>query len=385
MRLTDMLQTETPRPCLGDAPFTEFTSLCPNPVVIDATDVYALFMQMTMNSEYDKTEKQREEVSAFEDALGTAGWQMAQFFQFDFRNIGCVAPPFDNFVIEFDLHEATKSAMTANGMDIKPADLVGLGQYAAAFCILDQQVWNEKVSRGAAAFARNFVTGPTLREMDDLNFRWIYCITTYRKPVGKGIQGPCATWLIPVDHDGNLYMAENNLTDGRETVLAAAALGPQPRYNDEEERRLCDHYAITQGWQVVLPALLALSFLHTPKTTKDREGYHDLVEAPEPNARMARKYLQRNFVPLVKWHTLDISPLRRAVREAHGGGFPTDWKGLAKALHTVRGHTATYMPNTYFGKKHDRPITVFRPSYRRGDVKAGVVSKEYRLDSGEAS
>ena len=382
MRLTDMLMTETPRPCLGDKPFTEFTTLCPNPVVIDGTDVYALFMQMTMHSEFEKTDEQREEVYAFEEAMGTAGWQMAQFFQHDFSTMGCVAPPFENFVIEFDLAEATKRAMTETGTPVRPADTASLGHYAAMFSLLQRDVWDETVCVDrTASWARNFVTGPTLDQMNELDFRWIYAVTTFRKPVGRGIQGPCATWLIPLDAEGHLYMAEGT----KDTVLAAAALGPRPTNDGEEAGRISDHYAITQGWQVVLPALLALSFLHTPKTTKDREGYHDLVPAPEPNARMARKYLQRNFVPLVKWHTLDISPLRRAVREAHGGGFPTDWKGLAKALHVVRGHTATYMPNTYFGKKHERPITVFRPSYRRGDVKSGVVQKEYRLDGGETS
>lgn len=388
MRMTDMLMTETPRPCLGDPPFTEFMSLCPNPVVIDGTDVYALFSQMTMHSEYTKSEEEKEEIWEFEQALGTAGWQMAQFFQHDFSTMGCVAPPFDNFVIEFNVRDAMDKAMSESGIDLKPTDTLHLGQYAAVFAILEREVWEDVVQADKqTAWARNFITGPTLDQMNELPYRWIYTVTTFRKPVGGQVQGPTSTWIIPVDHDGMLFMAdtESSPTGGKGSVLAAAALGPRPTNSGIEAGKVSDHYAITQGWQVVLPALLTLSFLHTPKSTKDREGYHDLIPSPEPNARQARKYLERNFVPMVKWHTLDISPLRRAVREAHGGGFPKDWKSLTKALHVVRGHTATYMPNTYFGKKHDRPITVFRPSYKRGDVRAGVVQKEYRVDTGEAS
>jgi hypothetical protein len=388
MRITDMLQTETPRPALEDRVFEGFVDICPNPVVVDATDVATLFMEMTINNEAGKSADEREEIKTFEAALGTStGWQVASFFQFDFSTLGCCAPPFENFVIEFDMRQASEDAAKALGQSYDPRDTVDFGKTAASFSTFTREDWINKIQADALYRKQGNdiggASGPTVRELEDLPFRWMMCVLTWRSEPGYGLRGPLSTWIIPLDDEGKVFIEPDGGrvvdTDKPMRLMHASGLGPHSR-----DRLRSNSYALSQGWTVLVPALLALNFMHTPRTTKKAEGYHDLVEHEE-TGRIARKYLERNFRPMVKWHTLDITPLREAVRRAHGGSMPRDFGSLAKALHVVRGHSATYMPNTYFGRQHDRPITVFRPSFRRGDIRAGIIAKEYHLDAGEAS
>lgn len=390
MRITDLLLTETPRPYMDDEPFTDFDVLCPDPVVIDGTDVSALFMEMTMKR--DITDAEKDEILDMAEAVDNdgVGWQMANFFQFDFSQIGVVAPPFDNFVIEFDQRQAMQTSVTNLGIPRPPnaaAIEVAMGRSAASFTTMTREGWESGVLKGlnpGGGYLPNAILdGPTMAELQRLPYRWVYTVVTWRYIPGGGLRGPVSTWIIPLDEEGRLfidpYHEETNPTSTNRNLFYAMSLGPKSSRGDGEgPTGTANQVAICQGWQVILPALLTLSFMHTPRTTKDREGYHDLVEH-EVTGRQAKKYLQRHFRPMTKWSVLDIEPLRRAIREANGGSMPRDFAGLNKALHIVRGHTATYMPNTYFGRKHDRPITVFRPSYKRGDAKHGVAQKDYAV------
>lgn len=397
MRMTDMLQTETPRPLLDDEVFTSFDVVCPDPVVIDATDVQALFMEMTLFNDHLRTEEQQEEIREFEDQLGQGiGWQVASFFQFDASTLGCVAPPFDNFVIEVDVREATMRASAAMGYVLEPRRVADIGKQAVAFASFSRKTWEEEILTPDFLRQNPFIrqaipNGPDLHEMQAIPFVWVYMITTWRYEPGRGLQGPVSTWFIPLDAEGKVFIdpkhkakagAGEGVAAFNSNLLYALAFGP--RVHDESDVWLSRQYAMSQGWIAVVPALMALSFMHTPRVTKKAAGYHDLIEG-ETTGKVARKYLERNFRPLVKWRTLDITPLREAVRTANGGKMPTDLAGLRKALHTVRGYTRTYMPNTYFGRKHDRPITVFTPSHVRGDARQGVVQKEYHLDLRDGS
>lgn len=386
MRMTDMLLTETPRPILGDKPFTEFINLmCGGtqepPVVIEATDVAALFMEMSTEDVFGHVVTRDNNP---EERKNGTNWQVDQFFAFDFTTLGNVAPPFTSFVIEVDVREAMQRVANSHGIDLEPRQIANVGKTACAFTAVERDRWIEQVHKQASqprwSQLRNSLKSDDMASMMALPYRWMYVVTTYLYQPGVGLRGPAATWLIPVDADGNLFMyGDVERKDPR--LIRAFAMGPVPTFDDAQGDIESDCWAVTQGWMTVLPALLAVSLLHTPKSTPEREGYHDLLDGEAPPTRMAKKYLQRNFRPMVTWKTIDITPLRKALREAHGGRMPHDWVDFKRALHVVRGHSATYMPNTYFGRKHDRPITVFRPSYRRGDVRAGVVQKEYRVST----
>lgn len=377
MRLTDRLLTETPRPALEDAPFTRFADMFRDPVVIDGTDVHELFMEMTMFDEdggISTLDPSVDEQRVLKEKLGEdLGWQVHQFFTFDWRTVGNVAPPFGEFVIEVDVRRSMEQVSARHGVEVSQRDLASVGQTACGFGVFDRERWMETLADeiGEAEPSRfiNRISGLDLPEIQQLPFRWMLLVVTFRSEPGFGLHGPMSTWVIPVDQDGALFV------DPRDpSLIHAVAIGPTSSSMQESRE-----YVLQQGFTVLIPALLAMSFMNTPAKTKSRDGYHALEEHEPPKDRVGRKYLERNFRPLTKWKVLNIDPLREALREAHGGRMPTNMAALKKALHIVRGHTATYMPNTYFGQKHDNPITVFRPSYRRGDARAGVVQKEYHL------
>lgn len=374
MRLTDYLLTETPRPALGDKPFTGFADLYPDPTVIDYTDAHSLWMQMTM---FDEPEF---EYSHADGVLGEGtAWQVMQFLNFDFSTIGVVAPPFENFVMEADVRESMEIVGREMGIKFSSNQFLNVGRTACAFTAIDRERWLDDIYRERHTLLRNALHGTDMRTINALPFRWIYMVTTYLYFPGKGMMGPTSTWAIPVDQDGKLFTNSDPHPDNQHLVHALC-LGPLPPGDDADAKSFSDAYAIQQGWAVLLPSLLALSFMHTPRTTKKAEGYHDVHEGEMPGSKVQRKYLERNFRPMTRWSRLDIRPLREAIRSANGGTMPTSIDALKKALHVVRGHSRTYMPNTYFGRKHDRPITVFIPSFRRGDARAGVVQKEYTLN-----
>jgi hypothetical protein len=195
--------------------------------------------------------------------------------------------------------------------------------------------------------------------------------------------GPMSDYFIPVSPEGKPFLRSRKdkdrlpVAEDEEGTLWAIACPCKPRDKWDEEDNLPSRSAAAQGWQSIVPALLTINFMHTPQGER---GYHNRVEHV-PEGRYAKKFLQRNFRPLTRWYTLDIRPMLEAVREANGGANPRTMESFIKALHVVRGHYAHYPPNTYFGRKHEGWITVFRPAYRRGDVKAGVISKDYRIDT----
>jgi len=85
------------------------------------------------------------------------------------------------------------------------------------------------------------------------------------------------------------------------------------------------------------------------------------------------KWIRRQKAPTIKYHVLDINPMKEVLRTE--GGSETN--GLKKALHICRGHFATYTA--------DKPLfgnivgTVWKPAHVRGDIKQGAVVKDYSV------
>lgn len=391
MRLTDMLFTDTPRPCLDDDVFTGFAGMFVNPTVIDATEVLSLFHEVTANSLPEQSEEVRRDVEFLEDQVGpSVGFQMGQFFHFDWTTIGCVAPPFREFVIEFDHRVAMEHVATTMGLKPKPEDTLHIGKSAVCFTAWKREDWYADIESGLDPK----ITRQALSEFRRLAFEWMFVVTIFRYVPGRGLQGPLCTWIIPVDADGRLLIDPRS-NEGRNPdeplgncpmMIHAMSLGPHCEDDvDMLGRPITDQfsrstrYAITQGWQTLIPALMAINAMHTPKVKAGKPGLHEVVEGESAHKKVQRRYLEKNFRPMVRWHVLKIGGLREALREANGGTMPRTMEALRLALHSVRGHTRTYMPNTYFGRKHDRPITVFIPAHNRGNPKHGVVAKDYEV------
>jgi len=95
----------------------------------------------------------------------------------------------------------------------------------------------------------------------------------------------------------------------------------------------------------------------------------DATDSEGPSA----KWIRRQKAPTIRYHVLDINPMREVLRTE--GGSETN--GLKKALHICRGHFATYTA--------DKPLfgnivgTVWKPAHVRGDIKQGAVVKDYSV------
>lgn len=94
-----------------------------------------------------------------------------------------------------------------------------------------------------------------------------------------------------------------------------------------------------------------------------------------PPDKLNKATVKRHGVPLVRYYSLEIDPLRKRLEQE--GQIATS--GLKKALHLCRGHFATYTA--------DKPLfghyvgTVWVPAHMRGSVKHGAVIKDYRIRS----
>lgn len=117
--------------------------------------------------------------------------------------------------------------------------------------------------------------------------------------------------------------------------------------------------------QLLNEALLALSFMHCKNVVRT-----DATEAEGPPA----KWLRRMKQPTLRYHVLNINPMKEVLRKEG----ESETTGLKKALHICRGHFATYTA--------DKPLfghftgTVYKPAHIRGSKELGTVLKGYAVN-----
>lgn len=120
-------------------------------------------------------------------------------------------------------------------------------------------------------------------------------------------------------------------------------------------------------FDIAYPALLAISFMHC-KNVK--------IPPQEPIPKLSRAFQKRHGRPLLRYHTLEIEPMKK-VLETEG---EIGKNGLKRALHLCRGHFATYTPEKgMLGRKLDAPVTVWKPAHVRGSASEGIVAKDYSV------
>ena len=78
--------------------------------------------------------------------------------------------------------------------------------------------------------------------------------------------------------------------------------------------------------------------------------------------------------PTVRYHVLEIEPLKRILR-TEGKSEET---GLKRALHICRGHFKDYREHGLFGKFKD---IYWWDSQVRGNLSEGIVNKDYSVDA----
>jgi hypothetical protein len=179
---------------------------------------------------------------------------------------------------------------------------------------------------------------------------WLLQAAQYTEHEKGKITFPTYLWQIQVNADG--------------TAASHKMAIPILPWSTPEEKAYAGHVRDTMGNAPIFPCLLALSFLHC-KNVK--------VEADTVPQEMARTYERRNKRPLIRYKTLEITPMREVLRR-EGQSEST---GLKRALHICRGHFATY--------SEDRPLfgrvsgTFWKPAHVRGSIKQGAVIKDYAV------
>jgi hypothetical protein len=161
----------------------------------------------------------------------------------------------------------------------------------------------------------------------------------------KEIAAPAVAVFIPIGVSG-----EAVLVDGGWAVSELPS-----RLSTDHKRELL---------KLLFPCLLTISFMHCKNVER---------QPAEQAAALSKKWTKKHGRPLVRYHVLDIDPMRKVLRSDGG----SDGGGLKKALHICRGHFATYTEDApLFGRVTG---TFWKPQHVRGNAKSGAVVKDYRV------
>ena len=151
------------------------------------------------------------------------------------------------------------------------------------------------------------------------------------------------------------------VVDGSGRVLDLR--GPKSDVQDRPDDMVSGH------WRLVAPALLAVCFLHCRNVR---------TEVIAPDAKVNRARARRGKRPLRRYKVLRIEPMTTTLTTEGG----IEDAGLAKALHICRGHFKAYEERPLFGRLRG---TWWWQDHVRGAIEAGVVEKDYLVDSPAAA
>lgn len=191
--------------------------------------------------------------------------------------------------------------------------------------------------------------------------RWVVHSFLY---IADKPKGPSQIWMfgsIPIADNGQYAASENDRLSG--STFFGLPTGVQ-----HENRAEVTEWLHT-GTRLQLPLFLALSFMHCKNVSQ---------RGVEQGSFERQVWRKKHGRPLVRYHVLDIDPMRK-VLNSEGGAQEA---GLKKALHICRGHFATYTAEKpLFGNVTG---TFWKPQHVRGNAKRGAVVKDYRVKAPKA-
>ena len=114
---------------------------------------------------------------------------------------------------------------------------------------------------------------------------------------------------------------------------------------------------------------LAMSFAHCKNVT---------VTSIDPPEKLSRKQEKRYGIPKVRYHVLQIDPMREVLRRE---GEMSSHSSAPKALHICRGHFKDYRERGLFGKYHG---LFWWDAHARGSLNSGAVVKDYSIKGGRS-
>jgi hypothetical protein len=184
--------------------------------------------------------------------------------------------------------------------------------------------------------------------------RWILDLTSFlERDEGKPF-GPVAAHVVGLAEDGTWFRhSDGNVWWGGGPVKMTAE-PPEDAVHDWG-----DFIA-----QLMFPVQLSISFMHCKNVE---------LRPVTPAAKLSRKHQKKHGHELVRYHVLNVEPIRR-VLDSYRKGNRED---LRHALHICRGHFKTFTP--------DAPLlgrgvgTYWWAPHIRGSKETGIVLKDYRV------
>lgn len=302
----------------------------------------------------------------------------------DLKDVPNIAPPFDTFWMEFrhrrhHHQEERHYPPMAWGIAFNAVDLGKLGPpepHDLRDCFRDivkgrsVDYWKDgtsiaselfAVDREAAAWDYLMGAGRPISYQTKLLHavilrglvpaRWYVAITVFSEVATK--ISPIVVVDFPVTTEGQLYpVARPFVRFAFLTPVDVSGYGGQ----DEAAHQVLGG--------TVMPALLAISFLHCKNVA---------TVTQTPPAKLSKAAQKRHGKPLVRYHMLNIEPMKQVLK--HEG--QSEKTGLKRALHICRGHFAHYTEEKpLFGRVSGR---FWIPSHVRGSLDEGIVDKDYRI------
>lgn len=166
-------------------------------------------------------------------------------------------------------------------------------------------------------------------------------------------------FFLPVDQHGSVCARP----DGQKGVVGLLTSSAEENIRRSLGVNELSHEHVSAFYQLFACACLTISFMHCKNVTQN------LVVPPDDRKAKA---VRRGVPPPVRYHVLDIEPMKTVLRTEG----QIEKTGLKKALHICRGHFATYDEKPLFGKVRG---TFWKPSHVRGSLSEGAVVKDYRV------
>lgn len=177
------------------------------------------------------------------------------------------------------------------------------------------------------------------------------------------------------DSDGNLYLKDE---EDEERANLLDEMRSDGELFDEELRKgkgiICwaelapgagvSAQAVDMAMLQVRIPWLAISLSHCKNVE---------VSQVSPPEKLSQKQQRRHGVPKVRYHVLEITPMRQVLRNE---GELIKHGDLRKALHICRGHFKDYRERGLFGRNKG---IYWWGEHARGSLYQGVVTKDYEI------
>lgn len=145
--------------------------------------------------------------------------------------------------------------------------------------------------------------------------------------------------------------------------IVLVALSKEGRFLDAKFCCAVHHPTEDSLGSLVVP-FMTLSLLHCKNVKRE-----ETTSSDGPSS----KWLRRMKQPRLRYHVLEIEPMKQVLRTEGN----VEENGLKKALHICRGHFATYTDEKpLFGRVTG---TFWKPAHVRGSIEHGAVVKDYSI------